>query len=303
MHETPFGRFPVRFTMTFRTFVTQGAVVFVVFFVATDTVFGSLFEQGALVTLFALHLTVLAQQRKAALVMVKPGRLFPATFAMAADTVAPQGIFVFVILGMTGMAILTQSGFVQWLFMACGAACRLVLATQRIFGVRIMVKGAWFPGIHAMTGFTFLTILTLVPFVAVILLFVTTQTGARRFLVLVALVAVCASGIQMLAFEGKFCFAVVKLGFFPILFSMAIGAFGAQGTFVGIVFFMATVTGQRGVTVLFTALVTLVARQRLVLVTEQKICLRVIKLLFVKASYLCIPTLVIGMASAASLRF
>lgn len=147
---------------------------------------------------------------------------------MATDTIPAQSIFVFVVLGMTGIAILTQFGFVQRLFMACHTSGRQVLATQRVLGVRIMVEQSRFPGLDTVTGFTFLTKMTFVSFAAVIVLAVTAHTGTRRIFVLVAFVTICAFRIHVFAQQLKLGGAVVKTSFFPVVFCMATGAFGSQ---------------------------------------------------------------------------
>ena len=140
MRETPGGGFPISLTMTLRTLVAQGGVVLVVFLVTANTLFGCLFKQGTLVAFFALYLAVFAQQREAALVMVKFGRLFPTAFAMATDAIPPQCVFVFVVLGMAGITVLTQFSPVKWLFVTCGTRGRLMFAAQRIFGIHVMVE-------------------------------------------------------------------------------------------------------------------------------------------------------------------
>jgi len=81
---------PVALRMAFCAFLTQGIFVFVIFLVASDAFLGCLFEHGAFVTLFALDFGVLAQQWKAAFVVVELGRLFPTTFSMATCAVFTQ---------------------------------------------------------------------------------------------------------------------------------------------------------------------------------------------------------------------
>ena len=85
--ETAFGQLPIAFAVATCTVFAQGVFVLVVLLVAGITVFGRFFEHGTLVTLLAFHFGVLTQQWKSGRLMVKFGRLFPATLCMATAAV------------------------------------------------------------------------------------------------------------------------------------------------------------------------------------------------------------------------
>jgi hypothetical protein len=101
MLETTCRRFPIALAMTRLTLLAQIAIVFVILFVTTETVFGCLLEHGALVAFLALDIAMFSKQREATFVMVKPGRFFPASFAMATHAILAQGFLVLVIFAMT----------------------------------------------------------------------------------------------------------------------------------------------------------------------------------------------------------
>lgn len=99
------GGLPVAFGVAICTTLTQGCFVLVVFFMAAVAVFRRFLEHCVLVTVFALNLHMLAQQRKTGLVVIEPGRFFPAAFAVTATAVASQRLLVFVIGLVTGITI------------------------------------------------------------------------------------------------------------------------------------------------------------------------------------------------------
>lgn len=200
VREVSGGCLPVTLTMAVATFFAQCTAVLVIFFMATETVFRRVFEQGALVTVFAFHINMLAQQGKAAFVVIKPCRLFPASFAVTADTVPTQGVFVFVILGMAGITILTHLGFVEWLLVTCRTRYRMVLATQHVFGVCVVVEVGGLPSLYPMTGVTFFTKLAFVPLAAIVLFFVAAHAGFWGVFVFIALMTINTLGVNVFAF-------------------------------------------------------------------------------------------------------
>jgi hypothetical protein len=230
MVEAAGGAFPVVLPMTIGTFFTQGPIVLVVFLVARIAVLGSLFEHGALVATFAFHFGVLAQQGKTAPVMVKLGRFFPAALTVTTGTVFTQGLLVFVIFCMAGMAILAQLDPVKVAGVATGAGRCAVLAAQDILGIDVVVEVDCFPYIHTMTGLTFFTEKTFVALGAVILFFVAADAGTRCLLVVGSFVLVTANalGFCVLAGQCKARCTMVKLGLFPVHLVVTISTFGSQ---------------------------------------------------------------------------
>lgn len=81
------GVLPVPFGMAICALFTKVSLVLVIFFMAPEAVFGSLFKHGAFVAGFALFLGVLSQKWKARSSVVKLRWLFPAAFAMATTAV------------------------------------------------------------------------------------------------------------------------------------------------------------------------------------------------------------------------
>lgn len=107
----------------------------------------------------------------------------------------------------------------------------------------------------------------------------------------------------MFALQRELGGAVIKNCFFPIFFVVAVSALAAQGALVGIVLFMATVALKGRIAEFFTCLVALFARQKAMLAFEQKVCLRMVKLLFIETGNVRCSSLVIGVADVARLRF
>ena len=133
-------RLPVSLGVAIRAGLSQSALVLVFPLVAAVAVLGSLFEHGAFVAVFAIGLHVLAQQRKAGLVMIELCRLFPAAFAVATSAVAPQRLLVLVVRFMAGIAIGTGLDTEKIAFVAIRALRRAMLSTQHVFGIDVMIE-------------------------------------------------------------------------------------------------------------------------------------------------------------------
>lgn len=204
---------------------------------------------------------------------------------------------------MAGVAILLEFFFVQWPFVTRRASCLDVFATQDILGIGIVVKGRWLPGLHTVTGFTLLTVLTFVTLGAVIVFPVAGDTFFRRIFVFVELVTVGALHIRMFTFKCKLGFTVIEPYFFPVLFGVAIATFLTQRPFMGIVFLVTDTALLRCLAVLLGGLVALLACQWFVLAFQQIIRLAVIELLGVETGNFLVPTFVVGMALITGLRF
>jgi len=300
--ETSCGGLPIPFHMTFFALFTQGADMFVILFMATETVFGRILEHRAFVALFAIGRYMFTQKWEAAFVMVKLGGLFPASFTVTTSAVFPQGLLVFVVLGMARVAILLQFFLVQRAFMTASTTGGDVLATQGIFGIPIMVEGGGLPSFHTMAGFTLLTILAPVALAAVVILLVTSHAFFGRVFVFVELVAIGALHVSVFTFQGKLGGAVIKTCFFPVLFGMTVSTLRTQSTFVRVVLTMASVALYRRITVFLGSIMALLTGQRLVFALEQKVCLGMVKGLFVKAGNFFFAPFVIGVACVTGLR-
>jgi hypothetical protein len=172
--------------------------VLVIFFVTGIAVFWSLFEHCTFVTLFALHLGVFAQQRKRSGFMVELGRFLPAALAMATAALLAQCLFVFIVFLVAGNTLLDQFVAVQASCVAVFASRTAVLATQRVFGVRVVIKAVASPLFSAVTGIALFTKLTFMPFL-VIYFAVASVAILGSFFVDVVLVAIHALGIGMFA--------------------------------------------------------------------------------------------------------
>ena len=108
MVETPLGDLPIGFSMTVGALLTQSPLVLVVLLVTGVAVSGRLLEHTAQVATLAFDFGMFAEQGKAALIMVKLDRLLPVALVVATGTVLTQGFPVFVILLVTGVALLAE---------------------------------------------------------------------------------------------------------------------------------------------------------------------------------------------------
>lgn len=225
MVETPLRGFPITFPMTVGALLAQSPLVLVVLPVASEAVFRRLLEHAAQVTTLAFDLGMFAEQGKAALIMVKLGRLFPIALVVTAGTVLAQGLLVLIVFGVTGMAFLAQLDAVELTAVAARTRGRAMLATQRVLGVVVVIEVAGFPLVRAVATFAFLAEQALVAFAAVIVLLMTGNAVAWRIFVAhrLVLMASGAFGICVLAGQGKASRGVVKLGFFPTVLAVTIG--------------------------------------------------------------------------------
>lgn len=219
---------PISLAMAIGTLIPQRPNVLVVFFMATEAVCWRIPEHGVLVTVLALGIEVFTQQWKAALVMIKPGRLFPAPLTVAAHTIFTQRFLVFVVFAVARIAILTQFIPVNRTLVTCNTSGGHVLSAQLVFSVHVVIEGCRLPCLHTMASLTLLTVLAFVAFAAVVIFLVTADTLAGGVFVFVCLMAISALRIHMLALKGKLRGAVIKPRFFPVVFCMAISTLGAQ---------------------------------------------------------------------------
>lgn len=180
---------PVTLTVTFPAVHTQGRIVFVVFLVTRKTIPRGFLEHCTPMALLAFNFGVLAQQGETAQIMVKfLRRLLPTPFAVATRAVLAQRTLVLVILGMAGIALLTQLGAVEIAGMTSHTRRRDMLATQSVLGIGVVIEPAAFPKVGAMAGFTLVTEKAFVALGTIVVLLVTADAGTRRFPVIRRLV-------------------------------------------------------------------------------------------------------------------
>src|SRR5450830_1468308 len=179
--------------------LSQGCVVLIVLLVTADTSFCCLLEHRTLVAILAIGFDMLAKQRKTALVMVKLGGLFPATFTVATCAIFTECFFVLVVFAMTGITILTQFDPIKIACVTRDAGRREMFAAQNILGVRIVIKSRELPLFDIVASLTFPTKLTLVPLGSIVIFLMATDTSTRRFLVVASLMTASALGIYVLA--------------------------------------------------------------------------------------------------------
>ena len=226
MVETPLRGFPITFSVTVGTLLAQSPLVLVILLVTGETVFRRLLEHAAQVATLAFNFGMFAKQGETALIMVKFGWLLPIALVVTTGAVLAQGLLVLVVLGMAGIAFLAQLDAVELTAVAARTSGRAMLATQGVLGVVVVIKAAGFPLVRAVAAFAFLTEQALVTFAAVIILLVAGNAIAWRIFVAhrLVLVASGAFGICVLAGQGKASRGMVKLGFFPTVLAVTIGA-------------------------------------------------------------------------------
>ena len=222
--------FPVTLAMAITALLAERPVVLIVFLVTRQALSGGFLEHCALVALLAFHFGVLAQQGEAAQIVIKLLRRFlPVALVVATHAVLTQRSFVLVIPGMTGVAVRTQLDPIQVAGMTCRAGGCNVFAAQQVFGIGVVIELDGFPELDAMAGFALFTIQALMAFGAIVVLFVATDAGARRILVIApGLVTLDALHIDVFFRQGKPRRSMVKLELFPVGLIVAISTLGAQ---------------------------------------------------------------------------
>ncbi|WP_247596936.1 hypothetical protein [Hydrogenophaga sp. PAMC20947] len=301
--KAAFGGLPVAFAVTVPTLFAQRGFVFVVLLVASKARCGRIFEHRAVVAFFALDLHVFSCQWEAGFGVIELGWLFPTALGMAAPTILAQRVLVLVVALVAGVAVLTQLDLVKVAGMATAAFCRPMLATQKVFGVGVVVEVGRLPSLGAVARIAFFTVLSSMALATVIVLFVAPDASANRFLVIIVFVAIGALDIGMLSRQRKTCFLVViKLGLLPARLRMAIGTLDAKAALVHIVLLVTAVAVQWRLTVFFARLMALHAVHFFMLAEQAVVGDGVVKSSFVELDNLGISPLVVGMAGVASLR-
>ena len=128
--------------------------------------------------------------------MVEPGRLFPATFAVAVATIATQRFLVLVIFAVTTEALLAGLHLEQWLQVAILARSSSMFSAQCISGVDIVAERGGLPLLGAVATFALLSEIALVAFL-VVFFPVATNAGLGGIFVAIVLVTVGAFGVEV----------------------------------------------------------------------------------------------------------
>ena len=282
MAESALGRLPVLLDVALPALFAQIRLVFVVFSVTCNAFTGCLLEHSTLVTLLAFGLGMFAQQRESGLGVVKFGRILPVLLGVTGAAILPQRLVVLVVLSVTRETLLTQ--FHCLVELACVATDTFrtpVLAAQGVLGVGLVVESAALPkacGVTTLTLFTKLALVTLL----IVIFSMAANTGARRFPVLVRLVALRTLHVCMLAGERKTRSIMIKLGFFPVAFAVATLALRTQRPLVHVVLLVTAIAIVCGTAVFLAGDVALCALGLLVLATKRKVAQRMVKLLLVE---------------------
>lgn len=140
-----------------------------------------------------------------------------------------------------------------------------VLSTQHIFGVSIVIECCGFPGFDTVAGLALFSILPPMSLGTVIILLVTTQTGARSVFVFIGLMALRTLHFSVFSLQLKLGRTVIELGIFPVFFVVALSALFAQRPLVLVILLMASIALQWCLAVLFVGHMTLLTSQRLML--------------------------------------
>lgn len=148
-----------------------------------------------------------------------------------------------------------------------------------------MVKLYSLPGTGHVTLATLLAQTTLV----LVIPSMTRITGLGCVFILVFFVAGLAFGLGMFSCQFETRLVVIKANLFPVLVHMTLSTILAQTALVLVIAPVTRVTVRRRLAEFFAVLVTLLAFCFPVLSCQRKICLFVVKCLWVKFDYFCIP--------------
>ena len=186
--------------------------------------------------------------------------------------------------------------------MATGALGQPVFRAQRILRVLVMVENDGFPVFVRMAARALRAEPSPVS-LAVIVFFVTGDAGGGCTLEFRIRMAVPAGDVAMHAGQREFRFAVVKEGFLPVAFLMAVGTLRAQGAFVLVILPVTGKTVRRCVAEFDFGFMAIVTRNfgPGVCTLQPEVGERVIERLFVDRRDIHRAPLVFGMTVAALL--
>lgn len=213
--------------------------MYIVILVTVETIGWDIAEKPGLVALLAFDFQMHAKQRKACAPVVDPSTL-PAFFVMAGFATFTQFFFVNIILLVARNAGSRRFPLEQRLPVARNAFHQIMLTQQLEFRFPVMIEHDRFPGAVHMASLAFPAVFPLM----FIDLAMAGHTFQRRSFIAgrVAGMASFAWHFHVLALEGELGLAVIKLGFLPTAFLMAIAAIGAQAALVFVILKMAAIT-------------------------------------------------------------
>ena len=144
-------------------------LVLVVFLMTGDAGYTRVLEGGRQVTLLALDLGMLAEQREAGQAVINLAG-FPVTLVVTGLTFPAFLAFMFVVLFMAGDASRRQLVLEQWAGVTGFALGFGMFAAQGVFGIPVVIKSGGFPAFLDVTGFAFVAEFTLVSIAIIIFL-------------------------------------------------------------------------------------------------------------------------------------
>ena len=156
---------------------TQGASVFVVFFMAAVAGGVGILEARVAMAFLAGKYGVLADERKSRDVMIETADLLPAVFIVALLAMFTLLAGVNIISHMAAQAVGLEFVFMHITLMTGITLQFCVLAPEGELSIPVVREGAFFPAVR---GVALLALLTVLAFVYVIG-FVTAETGLLRF--------------------------------------------------------------------------------------------------------------------------
>jgi len=231
--------------MALAAFLTEPALVLVVFLMAGKTLYRDPLVVGAVVTLLAQSDCVHTDKGKMRNVMVKDNIFSPASLIVTGTAVSTLTASVHIVLVVTGRTCANLLHPVCPSPVALRARDLSVCVLQSKFCL-VMIKIIFLPLLGAMAG---LALFSVAPLMFVIV-FMTAVTGLL-YLLLVKIPLVTGMAIYFFVAElqGKLCLLMVEFIFFPIIGLVAVLAFFTIPLVVHIVNNMAGITIKRGLLV------------------------------------------------------
>jgi hypothetical protein len=198
-------------------------------------------ENLGLVTVLALDIAVLAEQREACQIVIKERCVFPNGLVVAIAALRTELAVMRIVVRMTGITAGQQFCLEYRLNMAIDAACFLMPAKQPVVRIRVMIEKRLGPGIARMAG------VTLVAAVAVVLVILEMAGRACHIhLVLKWILGMAVAACQLGMFEEQLeigVTGVIETRVAPVGRVMAIFTLLAGAALVNVVI---AVTGEAG---------------------------------------------------------
>jgi hypothetical protein len=188
-----------------------------------------------------------AEQGEAGFVMIE-ARFLPVALDVAIATLLAQRVLVLVVFLVTGHAGGLQPVAIQIPGMAVAAPGLPVLAAQQVFRVLVVIEQNDIPALGVVAGLAFLAETALV----FVVFPVTRHAGHGRVPEGIVLVTILALRLGVLVFKFEIRRVMVKPGFLPVEFRMAIRALRTQLAPVLVVLLVARNAGALRAPVFFS---------------------------------------------------